>query len=34
MLKSITKKLKKGFSNTGGRNNQGKITSFHRGKKT
>lgn len=32
MLKSIKKKLIKGFSNTGGRNNQGKITSFHKGK--
>ena len=32
-LKSNLKKLKKGISNTGGRNNSGKITHFHHGKK-
>lgn len=30
-LKTIKKLLKKGFSKTGGRNNQGKITNFHKG---
>lgn len=30
-LSIITKKLKKGFSNTGGRNNQGKITHYQHG---
>jgi large subunit ribosomal protein L2 len=32
-LKTIKKKLKVGFSNTGGRNHKGRITHFHHGKK-